>query len=92
MIAVGDGQSDGEKLAYRLSKGLHQSHLTSRDERAHPLPEGPKQCTSCGGGIGAEDVTMWLDDNPYHARCGRAETQRRDAERAARLEQRLRPG
>ena len=88
---MGDGQSDGEKLAYRLSKGLHQSHLTSRDERMNPLPEGPKQCSACGGPMAAEDVTMWLDDRPYHARCGRAEIQRRDAERWALIESRLRP-
>lgn len=86
---MGDGQSDGERLAYRLSKGLHQSHLTSRDERANPLPEGEKECAACGGAMAPDDVTMWLRDLPHHPACGRELIRRLDAERWARIEERL---
>lgn len=82
---MGDGQRDGQQLSYRLSKGLHNSHLTSGDRRERPQPTAPAACTACGEPIAAGASTMWLDDAPYHVRCGREETSRRDAAiRAAR--------
>lgn len=87
---MGDGQNDKQQLAYRLSKGLHDSHVTSRDLRAEPRPPGPHRCAGCGAEIGEAQSTMWLDDQPYHVRCGREVVERRDAEARTRLERRFR--
>lgn len=86
---MGDGQDDRQQLAYRLSKGLHDSHITSRDLRAEPRPEGPHRCAGCGAEMAAGESTMWLDDRPYHVRCGREVVEDREAEARARLARRF---
>lgn len=88
---MGDGQSDHDRLAYRLSKGLTSSHAGSRDLRANPLPVGPQTCVACGQRIPADEATSWLDGRPHHVPCGRSEAARREAASRAERERRLRP-
>lgn len=76
---MGDGQSDRQQLPYRLSKGLHNSHLASGDLRRRTVPTSAA-CTACEQPIAEGAAIMWLDNLPYHVRCGREETARRDAE------------
>jgi hypothetical protein len=76
---MGDGQSDRQQLPYRLSKGLHNSHLASGDVRQRSVPSSAV-CTACEEAIPEGAAIMWLDNLPYHVRCGRQETARRDAE------------
>jgi hypothetical protein len=86
---MGDGQSDRQQLPYRLSKGLRDSHLTSGDRRTRPLPTADT-CTACGQPIPPGASVMWLDDAPYHVKCGQSETTRRDAAALAERRRRLR--
>lgn len=77
-----------QTLEYRLSKGLVQSHGTSRDLRANPRPQGPQPCAACGGEIGSGESVMWIAEEAHHVPCGRAVVEQREA--AAREELRLR--
>jgi hypothetical protein len=77
-----------QTIEYRLSKGLAQSHGTSRDLRANPRPQGPQPCAACGVEIMSGESVMWIAELPHHVPCGRAVVEQREA--AAREELRRR--
>jgi hypothetical protein len=80
-----------QTLAYRLSKGLAQSHGASRDLRANPRPDGPQLCAVCGIEIPQGDPVMWITEQPHHVRCGRAVIEERERTARAALRERLAP-
>ncbi|MFZ0215156.1 MAG: hypothetical protein WAM30_04360 [Candidatus Dormiibacterota bacterium] len=88
---MGDGLRDDIGLAHRLSKGLGGPAEPSRDARRSPRPTGRLDCAARDGVIEAGEVTLWVEGEPYHARCG----QERDAElrrlERERLRERLSP-
>lgn len=86
---MGDGIADGDLLAHRLSKGLGGPASPSRDHTRSPRPDGPLRCTAGDGLIEAADATFWLDDQPYHVRCGRAVEKEREEAEVERLRRRL---
>lgn len=88
---MGDGMADDVGLAHRLSKGLGGPASPSRDHLRAPRPAGPQPCTAGDGLIEAGDATLWLDDRPYHVRCGRALDRARQEAEVERLRERLRP-
>ncbi len=87
---MGDGMADDARLAHRLSKGLGGPASPSRDHLRSPRPAGPQACTAGDGVIEANDPTLWLDDRPYHVRCGQAVERARQEAEVERLRERLR--
>lgn len=88
---MGDGMPDDVGLAHRLTKGLGGPASPSRDHLRSPRPSGPQPCTAGDGVIEEGEAVLWLDDRPYHVRCGRAIEQAREAAEVERLRQRLHP-
>jgi len=88
---MGDGMADDARLAHRLSKGLGGPPSPSRDHARSPRPAGPQSCTAGDGLIQAGEATLWLDDRPYHVRCGRAVEREREEAEVERLRRRLNP-
>lgn len=80
-----------QTLEYRLSKGLGQSHGTSRDLRANPRPQGPQPCAACGVEIADGEPVMWIAEHPHHVRCGREVVEQREAAAREELRRRLAP-
>ncbi|MGH7911803.1 MAG: hypothetical protein ACREQM_04190 [Candidatus Dormibacteraceae bacterium] len=87
---MGDGMADDQGIAHRLSKGLGGPASPSRDHLRAPRPWGPQPCTMGDGVIGEQEATLWIDDRPYHARCGQELERSRAAAEVARLRERLR--
>lgn len=88
---MGDGMADDVRLAHRLSKGLGGPASPSRDHARSPRPTGPQPCTAGDGLIDAGEATLWLDDQPYHVRCGQAVQRAREEAEVERLRRRLTP-
>jgi hypothetical protein len=88
---MGDGMADDVRLAHRLSKGLGGPASPSRDHARSPRPAGPQPCTAGDGLIEAGEATFWLDDQPYHAACGRAVERGREEAEVERLRRRFTP-
>lgn len=88
---MGDGMADDVRLAHRLSKGLGGPASPSRDHLRSPRPSGPQPCTAGDGLIEDGEATLWLDDRPYHVRCGRSVERARQEAEVERLRARLRP-
>ncbi len=87
---MGDGMADDARLAHRLSKGLGGPATPSRDHARSPRPAGAQPCTAGDGLIEASEAMLWLDDRPYHVRCGQAVERTREEAEVERLRVRLR--